>query len=162
VDIGWWEGPGPLPRFGPDIKEMEASDLAALLPKAAEQESADKQLITRSIEFNKWGRRWSLCVYLHPPITPEIRQDMERVLASFRFDPVPAGDELWAIGEARQHLPPEAEREKFIREGTMGLHTIRTAKDRLDVLVTFTKEETGQPKREWRFRVTAAGKVEGL
>jgi len=51
MDIGYWDG--PWPRFGSNIREMEAADLSGLL-KTNDEEKSDG-LITRQIEFHKWA-----------------------------------------------------------------------------------------------------------
>jgi hypothetical protein len=158
LDIGWWEGPAP--RFGPDIQEMTVRDLSGVTAAAKETETAD--LVQRQVEFSKWGRRWSIMIYLRPPVAVEIRRAIERVLASFRYEGVPAGDPIWAIGEARKKLPPEADPDRFEREGGSGTHYVSTASDGDDVLVTFTKREAERAAKAWRFRVTGSGKVEAI
>jgi hypothetical protein len=160
MDIGCWEGPGPLPRFGPGIQDMEAADLSALLKKSKEETGdKDKQLITRRIEFSKWGRRWSILVYMHAPVGEDRRQLMEQILKSFRFDGVPAGDEIWAIGEARKKLPPEADPDKFTHEGGSSVYYDQTKKDGSNVIVAFTKQFGDKSKKTWCFRVTETGTV---
>jgi hypothetical protein len=160
MDIGWWEGPGPMARFGPDVHEMEASDLTPLL-KAAKEDEVDG-LITRQIEFHKWGRHWSIVIYMRPPIGGDQRRVTDRILASFRFDGVPAGDEIWAIGVTRKKLPPEADPDQFTREGGSAIYYTSTEKEGNDVVVTFTKSDGNKSKKTWRFRVTATGEVEPM
>jgi hypothetical protein len=157
MDIGWWEGPGPLPRFGPGMHEMEGRELTALL-KTAKEVEADG-LIMRQIEFHKWGRSWSIMVYLRPPISEDQRPLIERVLASFRFDGVPVGDEIWALGVARTRLPPEADPDKFTREGGSSLYYTETKREGNDVVVTFTKSDGDKLRKTWRYRVTETGNV---
>lgn len=94
MDIGYWDG--PWPRFGSNIREMEAADLSEVFKTNDEEKTVG--LITRKIEFHKWGRYWSIMIYMRTPVSEKNRQLMERVLKSFRFDGVPAGDEIWAIG----------------------------------------------------------------
>ena len=158
LDIGWWEWPAP--RFGPNIQEMTASDLSGILATARETETAD--LVERRVEFWKWGRRWSITAYLRPPVSVETRRAIERVLASFRFEGVPAGDPVWAIGEARKQLPPEADPDRFDREGGSATHYVCTTNAGEDVLVAFTKREGDAPAKTWRFRVGENGKVEAI
>ena len=155
LDIGWWEHLGP--RFGPGIHEMEAADLSPLL-KMAKAEKTDG-LVTRRIEFHKWGRRWSIMGYLRTPVSQEDRQTVEKILESFHFDGVPAGEPVWAIGEARKHLPQDADPDQFTREGGSSVYYITTSRDGNDVLVSFTKHKKGQPKETWSFRVTETGTV---
>jgi hypothetical protein len=156
LDIGWWEG--PWPRFGPSIHEVEAADLSGLL-KTTKDKTYDARLVTREVEFSKWGRHWSIAVYLHLPVSEDQRQSVKRILESFRFDGVPAGDPIWTIGEARRKLPSEADPDEFTREGGSSVYYTQTKQDGNDVLVTFTKHAEGEPKREWSFRVGEARKV---
>ena len=156
MDIGWWEYLAP--QFGPDIHEMEADDLSALL-KTDKEEKADKKLVTRTIEFSKWGRRWSIMVYMRAPVSEDRRQLMGQVLKSFCFDGVPAGDAIWAIGEARKKLPPEADPDQFTREGGSSVYYDQTRKDGNEVIVAFTKQFSDKSKKTWCFRVTETGAV---
>jgi hypothetical protein len=158
LDIGWWEGPAP--RFGPGIQEMTGADLSSVLSAAKPSQTADA--VCRQVEFSKWGRHWSIVSYLRPPVSVETRRAIERVLASFRFDGVPAGEPIWAIGEAWKRLPPEAEPDRFEREGGSATHYVSTAMESEDVLVTFTRRDTGAPAKTWRFRVRGNGTVEAL
>ena len=155
MDIGWWEYPAP--RFGPGIHEMGGADLSAL--SKPDEETKDKQLVTQMIEFSKWGRRWSIVVYMRAPFSEDQRQVMEQILKSFHFDGVPAGDEIWAIGEARKKLPPEADPDQFTREGGSSIYYDQTKKDGNDVLVAFTKRFGDGSNRTWCFRVTENGTV---
>jgi len=158
LDIGRWDG--PWPRWGPGIHEMAESDLSAVLKSSQEVEADD--LITREIGFHKWGVSWSIMVYLRPPVNEADRQSAERMLESFRFDGVPAGDAIWAIGEARKHLPPEAEPDQFTREGGSSVYYDATMKDGGSVLVMFTQHLEGRPMKTWSFRVTETGEVRPL
>ena len=158
MDIGYWDG--PWPRFGSNIREMEAANLSGLL-KTNDQEKSDG-LITRQIEFHKWGRHWSIMIYLRTPVSEKNRQFMEQVLKSFCFDGVPAGDEIWAIGLARKKLPPEADPDQFTREGGSSVYYNATLKDGNDVLVMFTKHLEGQPEKTWSYLVTETGEVRPL
>jgi hypothetical protein len=158
MDIGCWDG--PWPRFGPNIHEMEAADLSTLL-KTNDEKKADG-LTTRQIEFHKWGRFWSIIVYMRPPMSQENRQLIEYALESFRFDGVPSGDEIWAIGLARRKLPPEADPHQFTREGGSSVYYNATLRDGNDVLVMFTKHLKGQPEQTWSYRVTQTGDVRPL
>jgi hypothetical protein len=157
MDVGWWEGPPGPPRWGPNYQEMDAADLSTLLPLTVDHDDAG--VGSRQIEFNKWGRRWSIEVYMRDPVSQQQRQAMNRVLASFRFDGVPSGDEIWAIGEARKRLPPEAHAEEFVREGGNGFHNVITRKAGTSVIVTFTTQDPGQAKGVWEFRVTDSGMI---
>jgi len=157
MDIGWWERPAP--RFDPDIQEMEAADLSAVLKAIENKAQMESQLIRRVLEFSKWGRRWSIEVYSRAPVSSETGQILDRVLTSFRFDGVPSGDEIWAIGVARRRLPPEAARDRFVREGGSATHYVGTRKEGNNVIVTFTQHEKEEHERTWSFRVTGSGEV---
>jgi hypothetical protein len=155
MDIGYWDSPSP--RFGPNIHDMEAADLSCLLNTNDEKKTDG--LITRQIEFHKWGRDWSIVIYLRTPVSTINQQCMEQVLESFRFDGVPAGDEIWAIGLARKELPPEADPDQFTREGGSSVYYNATLRDGDDVIVMFTKRLEGQPEKTWSYRVTETGEV---
>jgi len=128
-----------------------------LLP--ASKEETTNGLVTRNIEFSKWGKEWSINVYFRTPVVQKDRRIVERVLESFRFDGVPAGDPGWAIGEARKHLPPEADPEKFTREGGSSVYYCQAERDGRSVIVTFVKQLDGEPKNTWVFRVDEVGAV---
>jgi hypothetical protein len=57
--------------------------------------------------FFKWGRRLRLEVYCGSQAGEETRAAVDRLLASWRFDSLPAGDVGWATVTARQLLPPQ-------------------------------------------------------
>jgi hypothetical protein len=156
MDVGYWDG--PWPRWGAGIQEMNAADLSDLLK--TNREELVGSLIRRQIEFSKWGRRWSVCVYMHAPGEEARRQSVDQVLKSFHFDGVPAGDTIWAIGLARQKLPVEAEPEQYTREGGSSVYYNATLKDENDVLVMFTKHLEGRPEETWSYRVSETGQVQ--
>jgi hypothetical protein len=160
MDIGWWEDPWQ-PRFGPGVHEMEAADLSGPLEKNKE-EAKNKDLIAREIEFSKWGKNWSIWVYLRTPVSDEKRRLMDQVLKSFRFDGVPAGDEMWALSEASKKLPPEADPARYTDEGGSSVYYNATLRDAHDVLVMFTKHLEGQPEKTWSYRVLETGEVRPL
>ena len=159
LDIGYWEFPAP--RFGPGIHEMTDANLSALLKKSPEQ-ITDPQLITRTVDFCKWGRRWSIVVYLRSPVEAGQRQTVEHLLTSFHFDGVPAGDEIWAIGEARKQLPPEADPDQYTREGGSSIYYDQAKKDGDDVIVGFTKQLADHSKKRWCYRALKTGLVVSL
>jgi hypothetical protein len=88
MDIGYSANPW---SSGTGTHDMEAADLSGPL-KTAMNESENKGLITRTIEFTKRGKTWSIVTYMHPPISTENRQLLEQVLESFHFDSVPTID----------------------------------------------------------------------
>jgi hypothetical protein len=114
--------------------------------------------IARSISTNG-GRLWAISVWLQSPVGADDREIAEQILTSFRFDGVPAGDKIWAIGEALKHLPPEAHPDEFVREGGNTIYNVTARKEGKSVVVTFTTQEPGQEKRVWEFRVTETGEV---
>ncbi|MBN1139544.1 MAG: hypothetical protein JXM73_23410 [Anaerolineae bacterium] len=129
------EGPGGIDAaYGP---EYERQDLGGLSPDTG-------------AEFCKWGRRLRLEAYRGPHATAETSAALDAVLASFRFDRVPAGDPGWAIVETRKLLPAEVDPSAFpLRDGRSVWEedTVRSVRtevvDEADrshptVLVTFT------------------------
>ena len=92
IDICWQDGPGGLQQFGPGIQEMEAADLSG--PLKENKETRSGELITRTIWFSKWGKQWNVKAYMHSPVSTALREDVNEVLASFRFDGLPAGDKV--------------------------------------------------------------------
>lgn len=159
LDVAWWEGPGPPQAFGPGISEMEAIDLAGV-PAASVHDAADDDLTTRTYEFIKWGHHWSIVLYQRAPYTPEQRATADRLVRSFRFATIPAGDPLWALGQARLLLPPEADPDQYTREGGSHEHYCRaTSRSDGTVMVTFTKHLSGSSEQTWSYEVDPAGKV---
>lgn len=65
------------------------------------------------VDFSKWGRRLRLEVYCEAGATDATAAEVNEMLASWRFDRVPAGDAGWATLQARQLLPDSAHPEKF-------------------------------------------------
>jgi hypothetical protein len=89
LDIAWWGGP---PGWEPEASK-EVADTSAILAGVARSlvdSPGDKALIERHVGFQKWGKHWSVDVYLHPPFSRETGEEMQRVLTSIRFDPLPA------------------------------------------------------------------------
>lgn len=86
-------------------------------PEYAREDLGGLSLGTEA-DFWKWGRRLRLEVYRHPAMSAETAAALDALLASWRFDRVPAGDPGWAILEARGLLPPEADPLAFpLRDG---------------------------------------------
>jgi len=160
IDICWQEGPGGVQQFGPGIHEMGASDLSGLLKESKEAQVGE--LITQGFGFSKWGRDWNVAVYMHAPVTAALRDDVEKVLASFRFDGLPAGDAVWALGLAQKRLPKEADPEMYTRQGGSSLYYCGAQVSGDDVIVTFTKNLENTPAKSWTYRVTAKGEVIAL
>lgn len=171
VEVGLSGGPPIDPQYyGP---EREANDLSSLMHEA-EWETLMGGLERYQLLFDKWGRSWNLVAYLSPPVREEDRSTVERIFTTFRFDTIPVGDELWAIGEAKKYLPSTMHPERFPytpqsmigEEGKEGVFR-QTEAQRIedDVMVTFTYGWGGweecQPDRyhQWLFRVTAKGEV---
>lgn len=157
ISIGLQDGPGGLPQFGPRVTEMVAADLSGPLAQSREEQSAD--LVTRQIDFWKWGRCWQITVYMHAPVPAALRDEVRRILESFRFDGVPAGDEVWALGLAHKKLPPEAEPQMYSRQGGSSEYYCSAKAEGEEVLVTFTKHLSDAPPKRWKYRVTATGEV---
>jgi hypothetical protein len=157
IDVAWQDGPGGMPQFGPEIREMEAADLSRPLKESKEERSGE--LITRRIGFWKWGRRWQVVAYMHAPVSPALRSDVKEVLASFRFDGVPAGDEVWALALAHKKLPPEADPQMYTRQGGSSQYYCNAKASGDEVVVTFTKHLENSPVKSWTYRVTATGEV---
>jgi hypothetical protein len=40
----------------------------------------------RSIRFWKFGKPWTVTVYLHLPVDAAVRSDVDKILRSFRLD----------------------------------------------------------------------------
>jgi hypothetical protein len=157
--VGWQEGPAGIVRFGPRAQEMEAADLTSVMSQSVEVGNTNAQLISRDISFVKWGHRWKISIYLKSPVSTGNREIVEQILKTFTFDGVPAGDVIWAIGEARKRLPPEAHPNQFETTGENGFHNVTTRREGANVIVTFSTQEPGQKKMAWEFRVTEAGTV---
>jgi hypothetical protein len=155
VDVSWFEG--LTAQFGPGVREMEGADLSGPLKESAETWAG--KLTKRSIGFSKWGKHWTVTVYVHTPAADALRRDVDRVLASFRFDGVPAGDEVWAIGRALKSLPAEADPEKYTRQGGSSEYSCAAKADGDAVVVTFTKQVGAEAAKSWNYRVTATGEV---
>jgi hypothetical protein len=94
-----------------DPTEYNLDDLSELCqPHDWRQDSAtDAQFI----QFYKWGRDLRLEIACHPGASDETVDELNNLLASWRFDAVPAGDVEWAGIQARQILPEEVEPLKF-------------------------------------------------
>ena len=155
LDVSQFGFPGP--QFGKGIKDMEEHDLSGPLKMAKEDESGG--IIEQSISFHKWGKSWNVTIFMRPPVNDQLRRNIKQVLESFRFDGKPAEDPVWAIGEARKHLPPEADPEKFTQQGGNNEYYTSARKDENGMIVTFEKSVEGQPKKMWCFRVTTTGSV---
>jgi len=73
------------------------------------------------IQFYKWGRDLRLEISYHPDASDKTVAELNNLLASWRFDSVPAGDVEWAGIQARKLLPEEVEPFKFSnRAGSRG------------------------------------------
>ena len=170
LEVGLSYGPPIRPQdYGP---EMEASDLSSPMQEAA-WETLMGGLQRYQLRFDKWGRWWNLVAYLREPVQKEDQSTAERIFNTFRFDTIPVGDELWAIGEAKKHLPSTLHPERFpYTQGKIGEERIfrQTEAQRIedDVMVTFTygwggwggwEECDPDTCHQWVFRVTAKGEV---
>jgi len=173
LEVGLSYGPmyGHPENYGP---EMEADDLSSLMHEV-NWETQMGELHCYQIRFDKWGRPWNLVAYLREPVQEEDRSTLERIFNTFRFDSIPIGDELWAIGEARKELPTQINPENFPyvaavmgRNGRCYESSAERQGD--EVFVSFGYvwglPATGDvcecvPERchQWLFRVTAKGEV---
>ena len=173
LEVGLSYGPPIRPQdYGP---EMEASDLSSLMQEA-DWETLMGGLQRYQVRFDKWGRPWNLVAYLREPVREEDRSTVERIFNGFRFDTIPVGDELWAIGEAKKRLPSTMYPERFPYTQSCILKPgmyLQTDAQRIedDVMVTFTygwganhgwsswEECHPDTCHQWVFRVTAKGDV---
>jgi hypothetical protein len=92
--------------YGP---EYEREDLTGLWSSGDCREAGGATYA----EFYKWGRLLRLEVYCQPDASEATAAAVNDLLASWRFDRVPAGDLGWATLLARTSLPPAAGPEKF-------------------------------------------------
>lgn len=145
IVICWQERPGGMQQFGPGI-QMEASDLSGPLKES--RESRSWQLILRRFHFSKCGRGWNVKVYMHAPVTAALRDDIDKILASFRFDGLPAGNEVWALGLAQKYLQKEADPEKYTRQGGPSLYQCAARVSGDEAIVTFTKHLENTPAKD--------------
>ena len=154
-------GGGLAEAYGP---EYERQDLGGLSLDTAD-------------EFCKWGRHLRLEVYRGSNASVEILADLDALLASWRFDRVPAGDPGWAIAEARRLLPAEVDPRAFpLRDGRRAwnegvVRGVQTEAVGETVQVTFTYRwdapaTGGLPDdcppdrcRWWRFEAQPSGEV---
>jgi hypothetical protein len=159
LEVSWWEGPfGSLSGISANIdNDMGSRDLSGLLKNAREDANG-----WRTLSFMKWGKSWEIAAYLTPPVKADVRQAMERVLASFRFDAVPVGDSEWAVMQAYKLLPEEANPSMFALRGSRGNQSVNTRRVADDMIVTFTHDD-GQPGRKpirtWIYHVDSQSKA---
>jgi len=167
-EVGLIEGPPRPPEYyGP---EMEEEDLTPVRGKAEWEELVPGRLSRLELRFDKWGRAWSILAYLAEPVREGDRLALEGVLDSFRFDPIPTGDELWAIGMAKKGLPAAVSPERFPHRPSRigaegGWREAKAQRVNNDVLVTFIygwgSWDVCHPEscHKWVFQVTASGEV---
>jgi hypothetical protein len=173
-------GPVPVPwDYGP---EYDRSDLADLW-KPHDCRAAGGHT---SVQFFKWGRKLYLEVQCGPGASEATTAAVNALLASWRFDRVPAGDPGWASSTARTLLPSAVGPDRFpIVAGTHkggepnrsmqgDITASRTTETRLDgdtVVVTFEYRWYGQGEgfagdcpadrcHWWRFEAHSDGTVE--
>ena len=91
-------------------------------------------------DFFKWGRRLRLEVYCNPTASDATVAQVNALLASWRFDEVPAGDIGWATLEARKQLPISVQPEKF---PILGYGPTQSASQMQDVVRTTQAEVQG-------------------
>jgi len=101
---------GPPPEhYGP---EYEQEDLSGLWKEMDCRKGRNYPGVTY-LDFFKWGRPLRLEVYCKPKAADETAAAVNALLASWRFDQVPAGEIGWAVVKARQLLPSLIEPAKF-------------------------------------------------
>ena len=99
----------PAEQYGP---EHERQDLSGLWDGTDCREGETAAGATH-INFFKWGRLLSLGVYCDPNASDATAAEVNGLLASWRFDQVPARDVGWATVEARKQLPASVQPDKF-------------------------------------------------
>lgn len=160
LDIGWNDG--PWGRWGRGITEMDSDNISDLLAKVPEIQTKDNKVTSRQLDFHKWGKRWSFTIYFRQPVREKDRADAIKILESFRFFGVPSDDDVWALGQARKYLPPEAEADLFFTdEGANELNYSRVERNGNEIYVTYTRVDPNnrELKRVWRYQVTNTGEV---
>ncbi|MCL7453405.1 MAG: hypothetical protein M8467_10200 [Anaerolineae bacterium] len=100
---------GPLVSWEDYGPEYERGDLGTLWQAHDCREAGGATWV----DFSKWGRRLRLEVYCGAGATDATVAEVNELLASWRFDRVPAGDAGWATLQARELLPDSAHPEKF-------------------------------------------------
>ncbi len=92
--------------YGPEYDRQDLSELWE--PHDCRQGSGSTW-----VDFSKWGRSLRLEVYCQPGASDAAVTEVNNLLASWRFDRVPAGDPGWSTSLARSSLPPAAQPVKF-------------------------------------------------
>ncbi len=171
MDFAIQDGPGPV--SGHIIEDLPDFELVSMLDRAEKHVGEGGRSVLRSIGFNKWGRFWRISVCCVEPVTEENWKMARRVLESFQFENIPVGNERWAVNQAHDHLPLEADPEEYGYQGGNKLYWTRTLRICDEVLVSFGKGEPGAQRsylegspsaseyrtKIWQFRVTATGLV---
>ncbi len=178
-----FSGGPPLPaeQYGP---EHERQDLDGLWQQTDCREGGIATGATH-INFFKWGRLLSLEVYCDPNASDTTADAVNTLLASWRFDQVPAGDVGWAVVEARSLLPSAVDPARFPLlagppqipgplHSLVGGNIVRTTQAQIQeetIVVTFTyrwnepqlgtSSEDCPPDRchWWRFEARPSGDV---
>lgn len=75
---------------------------------------------TTQVSFTKWGRAYLLGLHCGQRASDTAIDQANELIASLRFDSIPAGDEKWAVLQAREQLPPSVTPQQFMASGTMG------------------------------------------
>lgn len=167
--VGWIAG-GP-PRLALGGPELEGIDLSQVR-QGVEWEDWDSEGLQRYwLDFSKWGRRWSILVYLVEPIAEADRQAVERVLDSFRFEEEPAAEEEWAAEEITDWVSFWANSERLpfhpaTSGAAVGVYRVTTVRDGVDILVivSYTWHQDSRfcrplGCRRWIYRALANGDV---
>jgi len=99
----------PAEQYGP---EYERQDLGSLWEQTDCRE-VGIAIGAIDVNFFKWGRLLRLEVYCDPSASDTTADAVNDLLASWRFDQVPAGDVGWAVVEARSLLPSAVDSARF-------------------------------------------------
>lgn len=98
----------------PDYHEHTAQDVNEL------GQPADCHSGNILVNFTKWGRAYQLGLYCAPTADDAVIDQANELVASLRFDAVPAGDERWGVLQARAQLPASVTPQQFMTSGTIG------------------------------------------
>jgi hypothetical protein len=150
-DVGW----GPGNQWAQPGAEMPGTDLSALLKGAPEKTSAAEPLMDRTLRFSKWGMPWIITAYVREPYSQAQQATVERILASFRFDPALLEGEAKAVALSRKRLPPEAEPERYPNQLPEGpaAYSISVFDYKDQFVVAFTRHRNGETEQRWGFNV---------
>ncbi len=162
LDIGRWGGP---PGVGTRIRtDFEGTRPCALIEAGVPQREDAAALTSAGVTCRKWGRFWTVQLYLREPVSAQTRREAEFVLRSIEF--VRPDDPVWAADVAWSHLPTEAKAlgdwPLRSRANHGGCRTdVERVPDGFRVTFTDTSGEIGgQVRNAWSFIVRPDGSVE--